>query len=274
MTLETRFLPQQLYPMQSHHMREIEAGLRLRSEAGTESLRDALRHVQVTFICFTNRAGSNLFTDFVSQAGFGVRIAQEEFNSSNVLTEAKKHSFQSFDEYLAYVVNTTKRNNTCFWKVGASQLLWIANRGLLSEFMPAAKYIYIRRRDKIAQAVSLYIMNRTGQYLKTIASNQKGELSFDGQTIAKELMWILDSEKIFSFFFTLHNLAALEVWYEDFVISPRACIAEVAMFCGFADQPWINLEAVEVSKSQIKRQASPLNDIFCENMRRQFAIAN
>jgi LPS sulfotransferase NodH len=269
---EERYLPKNLYPMGSHHMAEIEATLALRSATGTARLREVLRGVRTVFLCFTNRVGSNLLTDILDQAGFGVRVAQEDFNSSTVLTASKNHNFNSFSEYLAFLVEITKKNDTCFWKIGAAQLLWLANRGFISDFMPDSKYVFVRRRDKIAQAVSLYIKNKTGQYLADQPRTVTEEPQFDKNGIARELMWILDNEKIFTFFFTLHNVTALDIWYEGFIASPRASVLQVTKHCGFEQSQWVQPADVDLGRARVRRQGTELNAAFCAAMRREFAI--
>jgi hypothetical protein len=275
-TLETRFLPDDLHPLWSHHRDEIEANLILRSDYGTRTLREALEGVESVFLCFTNRVGSNLLTDFLEQAGFGVRVAEEDLNSESVLAATKMYNLAAFDEYLAYVVNQTKRNGTFFCKVGAPQLFWLANRGFLPDFFGSSKFIFVRRQDKIAQSVSLFIANSTGRYLKQ-ASDLENEPSikpsFDRIEIVKCLRDILNSERLFHYFFALHSISALQVWYEEFVSTPRAVISEVAQFCGQESQSWLHINGVDVSNARLQSQSSELNEIMCREMRATFSLS-
>lgn len=269
---EVRFLPENLYPMESHHKIEIEAALALRSAAGSQKLAQAAGLARVVFVCFTNRSGSNLLTDIVHQAGCGVQIAAEDFNSSEVLQTARDQGCSSFDEYLAFVIKRTTRNATCFLKIGASQLLWLSNRGFIADFMPNSRYIFVRRRDKIAQAVSLYILNNTGQYLRSAGKRPHSRPNFDRDAIAQELMWIVDNEKLFAYFFALHDLPFLEVWYEDLVHSPRDCLVEIARHCGLAARSWLNLDNIGLHKAQVQRQRSELKQSFYNRLKRGFAF--
>jgi LPS sulfotransferase NodH len=270
---EVRFLPEELYPMESHHKIEIEAALALRSAAGSQKLAQAAGLARVVFVCFTNRTGSNLLTDIVHQAGCGVRIAAEDFNSTTVLQTARDKGCSSFDEYLAFIIEQTTRNATCFLKIGASQLLWLSKRGFIADFMPNSRYIFVRRRDKIAQAVSLYVLNNTGEYLKSVGKRPRSRPNFDRDAIAQELMWIVDNEKLFAYFFALHSLPFLEVWYEDFVRSPRDCMVEIAGHCGLAARSWLDLDNIRLDKAQVQRQRSGLKQSFYTRLKRDFAFA-
>jgi LPS sulfotransferase NodH len=192
-----RYLPERLYPMGSHHRKEIEAHFILRSESGAQKLLASLRDVQTTFLCFTNRAGSNYLTELLYKVGFGVRVAEEDFNSSSAIAASKLYHMPAFDEYLAYVVKETERNGTLFCKIGSSQLFWLADQGFLSDFFPRAKFVFIRRRDKIAQAVSLYLAKPTGRYSDDIPGTGPVPVPvpvpvFDKVSIAEDLRFIIE----------------------------------------------------------------------------------
>ena len=213
--LELRFLPEQSYPMSSHHKTEIEAHFPLRSAEGARQVRAELEGVQTVFVCFTNRVGSNLFTDLLDQAGFGVRVAEEDFNSSTVIAASTRRGFAAFDQYVAFMVRNTKLNGTFVAKIGPAQLLWLSNRGFIPDYFSDAKYIFVRRRDKIAQAVSLYIANATGRYKADDgpATEAAEILPFNKRMIADNLMHILSGERDLELFFQLHRVVPLEVWY-------------------------------------------------------------
>jgi LPS sulfotransferase NodH len=274
--LELRFLPEALYPMGSHHRDDIEASLLLRTVAGTDRLMKALEDVQTVFICFTNRVGSNLFSDLLDQAGFGVRVAEEDFNSSSVLGACQRDRMDSFDQYLAYVVNMTKRDRTFFCKIGIAQLLWLTNRGFVQDFFPSAKFIFVRRRDKIAQAVSLYIADETGQY--TIGPEQDAMdtvgVPFHKEKIASKLLYIQQSEHLFAYFFALHSVVPLEIWYEEFATRPYFSLKKVAEFCGDASKARLGvIRKVNIAKARVRSQWSCVNHFLCDEMRKAFALA-
>jgi trehalose 2-sulfotransferase len=267
--LPLRYLPENLYPMASHHKSEIEQHFKLRSEGGTRSLLASLEGVRVVFLCFTNRVGSNYLTDLLSLAGYGVRVAEEDFNSSTAIAVSQRSGIDSYDSYLDHIVKATKRNGTCIWKIGAPQLLWLANRGFVPEFFSSAQYVFLRRKDKIAQAVSLYIANQTGKY---VGDASETNLPFDKVLIARQLFQIAVGESHFSYFFALHNVLAYEVWYEDLVAEPRSSILELSERFGCAHEPWLNLDAVDETRSLIKKQSSTTNELLIERMHQSFQL--
>jgi LPS sulfotransferase NodH len=270
--LPIRYLREEIYPMASHHRTEIERALRLRGEATSKKLLAAAKNVKIVFLCFTNRVGSNHLTDLLSLAGYGVRVAEEDFNSSTVLASAKAHKLQEFDAYLERQLNATKKNGTCVWKIGAAQLLWLANRGFVPDFFSQAGYLFLRRRDKIAQAVSLYKANKTGQYVGGPANGEEPELEFDKEQIARALFDILRWEFHFSYFFELHGIKPFELWYEDLVADPRSSIQQVSDWLGCGEAPWLDIDAVDSSRFFIKKQSTKENGRVMEEMREAFAL--
>ncbi len=269
---ENRYLPPSLYPMQSHHKKEIEAFFPLRSVEGDADLKASLEGVKPTFICFTNRVGSNLLTSFLFHAGFGVRVAEEDFNSATVITASKDNGFGSFTKYLAHMCRKTQKNNTLFMKIGAPQLLWLANRGIVPDFFPNAKYIFVRRKDRIAQAVSLYIMNQTGKYLAHIPAKTDREPDFNKEKIAESLNWILANEKDFEYFFSLHKISPLIVWYEDMLEDAPNVVRNISTFCGLESVAQFDFSELDPANAKVKSQHSDINEQFIAEMRRAFSL--
>ena len=268
---ELRYFEESLYPMRSHHMKQIEAHFPLRSPGGLVELNKSIAGARTVFICFTNRVGSNLLTDLLNQAGFGVNIAEENFNAAKVLASSAINNLKDFASYLAYACKVTRRHDSIFLKIGAAQLMWLSNRGYVSDFFSDAKFLFIRRRDKLAQAVSLYIMNSTGQYLAGMGPDNKS-VAFDPKEIARQLKWIVDNESLFLYFFALHSVSPLEIWYEDLVSSPSQTLSAVARHCGLPDLDYETM-ALSAENATVKRQYATINDKFIKEMQRLFALA-
>ena len=259
--------------MHSHHMKEIEAHFDLRSAKGAEKLRASLAGVQATFVCFTNRVGSNYFTDVIGRAGMGVRVAEEDFNSASVISTSIKNKLTSFVDYLAFIIERTKNNNTLFLKIGAAQLLWMANRGLLGDFFPNCRFVYLRRRDKIAQAVSLFLMNKTGRHLASDPTTvSENDIEFDEVALAKQLKWIVDNEAVFDYFFALHRLEPFEIFYEEFTKSPGSHLVKLADFCGVKPRNWLEVGAVMKQSDRITLQRTKINNELSRKMEKYFEI--
>jgi LPS sulfotransferase NodH len=270
-TLIPRFLPEALYPMGSHHKTEIEAAFQMNSEEGTARLRSSLSGVQVVFLCFTNRVGSNYLTDLLNMTGYGIRVAEEDFNSSTAAAAAQRHAFKSYDSYLDHIVRATKRNDTCIWKIGPAQLLWMANRGFISDFFPDSKYLLLRRRDKLAQAVSLFAANTTGKYISD-GSTTDDALKFDKAEIARDLLQCCVGEAHLAYFYALHSIQPYELWYEDMIADPKACVAGISAWLGTREKPWLKLAAMDTGESLIVKQTSKSKDELLSKMRESFDL--
>ncbi len=116
--------------------------------------------IQVVFVCFVNRSGSNYLLDLLEQLNLGAKPTDEAFNYDQVLARCRQNDVTSFSSYLAKIVLANAKNGVCFLKIGGEQLFWLTKHGFLSRMMDSAippKFIFMSRRDKVAQAVSLFI---------------------------------------------------------------------------------------------------------------------
>lgn len=113
--------------------------------------------------------------------------------------------------------------------VDAIKLMWtnFADwRTLHPEALPAklreARWIFLRRRDKIAQAVSLTRAKQTGQWHFESRDEETRDADYlDFYSQAGCLAFIKRQEESWERFFARENIDPEHVWYEDFCVSPR-----------------------------------------------------
>ena len=102
---------------------------------------------------------------------------------------------------------------------------------------PNLSYIWLRRRDQVAQAVSLYKATHSGRYVKTRGAaqperNEAEELSFDYQRIRAYWCALRGWENNWEHYFRQNDLKPLTIFYEDFSGAYAATIRRVLDFLG------------------------------------------
>lgn len=181
------------------------------------------------FVCTTGRTGSGLLCSSLWQTELAGR--PDEFFSGNVTKQyAETWKSTGYLDYLDHAIEFATTENGVFGaKVKAEQIADIeaclgdagvsfAQTGL--DFMlaklPESKFVWLRRRDTIRQAISLWKARRTGAFnLRSGGPRPGSELPFDRQAIDDDAEKIKKGDAIWHRFFQDRHFAPLELFYED-----------------------------------------------------------
>ena len=237
--------------------------------------------IQVVFVCFVNRSGSNYLLDLLEQLNLGAKPTDEAFNYDQVLARCRQNDVTSFSSYLAKIVLANAKNGVCFLKIGGEQLFWLTKHGFLSRMMDLAippKFIFMSRRDKVAQAVSLFIAESTGQFSEAkidVVSATSGEpdVKYDARKILDRLRYILHQEHLFSLFSALHEVELLSLSYEDLVANPERTLREVLDYSNAPKDTLVQLAKIERGGKSLKRQRGQLNRDLIDQFRSEFGVS-
>ncbi len=209
--------------------------------------------VRIVLLCFTNRCGSNLLAEALTQGG-SANNAQEAFNSDYVIECADRAGLRSLNAYIGWLVRTEAVDGCFTAKIAWEQLVMLGRNGMLAELAPRLRFVMIERRDKIGQAVSIAIAQQTGQWASYLpAEKAERDLAYSGRDLGLLVDWICAMEGNFARFFGHNGLAPVRVVYEDFLADPQAHVDRIAALAGIA--PF----AVDLSNTLLRRQATALN---------------
>ena len=170
---------------------------------------------QSLLILSTPRCGSTLFCEALNSSR-QLGVADEWLNYEYFSTWTFVLDLDHFDlqEYINWIARKTMRNTGVLvlnWHIG--QVIGMNNDfGLGLQSLDFKRIIYLSRRDKIAQAVSLAKAVSTGQFRSYEAATEIADLSFP--KIAKALKNIIDFDTFAHT--TLHQFIDFEWVYEDF----------------------------------------------------------
>lgn len=199
-------------------------------------------------ICATPRSGSNLLCEILSSLGFAGNPAEHFWDppGSEVepLADRWPHVLQS---------------GTCPDGVFGTKLMWYQAERLQRE-LPAVvgmpdepltrifatilddpKYVYLTRRDRVRQAVSLVRAMQTGQWRSM--DPEAGAPKYNAEAISREIEFLLDDERNWEGFFARNALAPYRLTYEDLDSAPQDTVAGLLAFLGHRGSLAISLRA-------------------------------
>ncbi len=216
------------------------------------------------FLCFTNRCGSNYVAQAMSSDG-QLTEAGENINFDTVIEHSQRLNVSSFFEYFSWLINATKGRAGIFGcKMSVGQLLFLYNVGILQKIVPAPKFIHIIRRDTVAQAVSLFIADKSKKWTSEQESQENFNIEYDGDKILAIVQSICFQNAMFESIFRILNIAPIVVYYEEFLDAPQKIITQIGHTLGMDKLTYC------ASNIRYKKQANKLNDFLIEKFRQEF----
>jgi trehalose 2-sulfotransferase len=136
-----------------------------------------------------------------------------------------------------------------------------ADPEVLAAAFPGLRYVWLRRRDKLRQAISWWRAAATGQYALAASQVAAEPPEFDHDAIGR-LLWLAQaSEAGWRDWFAAHSIKPLQIVYEDLIQDVDGAARNVA---GFLDVPLP--PGLEQIRPRLRRQA----DQHTEHMVRLF----
>lgn len=125
------------------------------------------------------------------------------------------------------------------------------------DLFPGARFVWMRRHDRVAQAVSYAMADQTGVWIldgEWLPDKQPvGQPAYDFDVILQCLRIILDEESLWSQYLASQPFEAMIVWYEDLVARYEDVVRTCLRFVGVIN------DLNEVPEPRIRRQATRLN---------------
>ena len=172
------------------------------------------------FFCFTNRSGSNFVADCFVNSGV-LKDCAEYFNDTSVAHRKKTHESTTLSHFCFELSRSRAGQNGVFGsKIGWHQLYFLVRMGIMQQVFPDARYIFIRRRDLLGQAVSGSIAFQTRRFRHNHAGNGK-EAEYNFKAIMDQIRSIVISNSAFQQYFAVSGTPFYEIIYEDFAADPR-----------------------------------------------------
>ncbi len=215
----------------------------------------ALDGVQVVFVCFSNRSGSNYLCEALGSTGV-LNVGEELLNWPVVLEAARVGGHDTLHATLNAMIAPAVRDGRFVIKVAPMHLLLLIRAGIMDQVMARATFIHIERADRLAQAISFTLAAQTRAWKSHQATRL--EPKFDRAQITSMLGGLTELIHQFDRFFAVNGIVPVGVSYERLVADPAAEVARVGAAIGIPDLGF------DPGAIRLARQAGPINDAWRE----------
>jgi LPS sulfotransferase NodH len=232
-------------------------------------------------ICTNPRSGSWLLSDGLTSTGVAgnprewFNVAEEQqYRARWRMNHASDLRFAAYLR-MARAASTTK-NGISGTKLHYFQLAelrkrleamhaisGLTNAQVLSKVFPHAKYLWLRRRDKARQAISLYIASATEQWWQMdgappeMRPGVEVEPEYDAPAIARMEATLSRSDAKWRSYFQQTRIEPFAVAYEDLVADYPNIIRSVLTWLGLP-----NAETIAPPPPRLKRQSNARSDAW------------
>lgn len=191
----------------------------------------------ILIMLFPSRAGSNYFGQLLCSTGWFNEIG-ESFNTGQVAKIRERHELEDSHDALQWMIDNRGTPHAFGFKAGFFVLTAAAESGFLTEVIDRAHVILLRRRDRIAQAVSLQ-KGKMGGRMHTLQSGRR-ELTdedYDGGALLREVHNIVRTEENLAECAQRLGKQAPVFYYEDICADPVTNVTAVCDMMGL-EMPW------------------------------------
>jgi len=232
-------------------------------------------------IAMTPRSGSSYLCDMMTRTGrFGV---PGEYLNKNFLPKILTAiPADNADDYIHRVFTKKKtRNGISGLKASWFQFEPFFDEVKDTEYLKNSRFIYLRRRDVIMQAISLYKATKTDVFHTNVEHGERQikalkKLKYDFKGIEKWRQHILRQEQGWDEFFFENRVFPLDLFYEEIEEDILRVMKRIATFVGVIPDnvtmpdkasvfrkvrdhrniEWAQRFAKDISKEEARRQSS------------------
>lgn len=184
-------------------------------------------------VCTSGRSGSNWLCELLTSTG----VLGNPLEYFNVEARRRRTDPDYPDdpaEQLARIVTTGATPNGVYGvKVFPSHLDALAGRVRWADALPNLRFVELRRRDVLGQAISLTRSEQTGRFRST--EHESVAPQYDGEAIAANLRFFARDQARWAAYFARNGIAPLRLTYERVVDEPQRAIDAVAALVGIPD---------------------------------------
>lgn len=202
-------------------------------------------------VCAAPRSGTNVLCQLLASTGVLGRPL-EYFNAPGRRTWDIADYPDDPREQIAAVLRYGRTPNGVYglkvfaFQADALGLPWAAT-------LPDLRFVHLRRRDMLGQALSWARADQTGAY-RAAAAPQRAP-GYDPGLIEDRLRRVATEEARWRLFFARNGVTPLELFYEDVVRSPAGAVRAVADLVGAGETP-----APDMARVSVRVQRDGLTD--------------
>jgi len=204
------------------------------------------------------RAGSTLFSHILWRTGcLGAPLEYLNFDPAGPYFFAAGAPDAQHELWRSVLRRRTSANGVFGLKAFPTQLqaLHGANPALLAEVLATMlprggerRVVYLRRRDKVAQTVSLARAAMSGVWRKEQEGREAVPLAYSDEALEAAERGIAFQEDLWERMFRDLGIAPLRMWHEDVLADPAEAAARVAGYLGVPIDPEAAVAIPEIRK--------------------------
>jgi LPS sulfotransferase NodH len=187
---------------------------------------------KILVILFASRSGSNYLGQLLSSTGW-FREINESFRPSQLDKIRSRYALAGMHEAAQWMIDQRGTSQAFGFKAGFNVLVSAAELGFLHEVLERAHIVLLRRRDRLAQAVSIRKMNLTG---RTHSGQPQDRIltedDYDAAAIAFQMAKIDEVSNHLADLVQRLGKTATILHYEDICAQPEQHVATVCESMG------------------------------------------
>lgn len=213
---------------------------------------------------FTNRSGSNMLADYMRQTrqigGLG-----EYLNADTAMKQSELRGVDNFADYIASLAGSISQKKPYFGVKASAEQLAFLDRWNITDMFSSVSVVHIRRDDLLAQAVSHWIAQKTGQWT-SLQERRSEDVSVDLDRIVQMTRDIARSDEIIRQHCADRSMNYVSLTYEEVTASVQAAMERIGSVTGIvvADhkfhRPKIEKQANDLNAQILRQLRQHLND--------------
>lgn len=217
----------------------------------------------VTILLFTNRSGSSMVAEHLRATG-RFRGMGEPLNPGFMLSEMESAGLGSLHAYLQSRVDRNRDSDSLFgMKASLQQVTMLLRAGVIPAYFREIRWVYVQRRDLVAQAVSFVIASQTRRWESFAeGTGQVAEYSFE--QIRRKVEALSLQNAAINAFFSVLGVEPCRVFYEEFCLDPLAATEQLASRLGMPGAQ------VDTGALRRRKQRDDTNAAFCREFREEY----
>ncbi len=219
-------------------------------------------------VCALPRSGSSLLCELLFTTGLAGAPA-EYFDHTLMRRFRERWGVTTFDDYVrALLARKTGPNGVFGFKAHFFQLAEAFPDDRVHEAFPSLQLVYIGRRDRLRQAISLARALQSGKWASDHDVRRKRPVVFDRAQIDRLLARIAERERRWEQFFEQSGSAPLRVDYEDLIEAPDEIVLAVLRHIGAE-----TAGPITIGPSTLRRQADEETEAWVSRYANQAVAA-
>lgn len=219
-------------------------------------------------IAFIPRSSSTRLGEILSNSGL-LGKPREWFNPALHRKTLIGNGFQNLGQYYQYLKTVHQSNNVFGAELAWPHMIHINDAGCADLFDDIETWFFLRRRDYVAQAVSMHCARETGIYHSVQKRDPIKTPVYDGLKIAHFTLRLFQQETGFKRYFQRRQLQPTSLWSEDLIgAEPVQVINTFCQTLGLSDHLEVPLDNDKL-KSRHEKISGGLSADMIEQFRQE-----